>query len=242
MVGMLSDKGAIRNKNQDSIGFYYGDNFEVYIVADGIGGNNAGEIASYLAVKTIINNIKKFKIIDNAKSQIIESIQLANKKIYQLASKKLEYKGMGTTITACIKSDNKIIVANVGDSGCFVVNKERIDKVTKDHSYVQKLLDEGIISNEQALNHPYRSIITRYLGTKAPVEIDTFEVNLDEVIKVILFTDGLLKQINLQEIISTIISNTNQDACNKLIELSKLGGSEDNISIIIFDGGYTSGT
>lgn len=143
---------------------------------------------------------------------------------------------MGTTITACIKAKDKIFIANVGDSGCLVIKKDGIIKITKDHSYVQELLDKGSITAEEADNHPYKNIITKALGSKFTAEIDIFEVNLIELIKVILCTDGLSKELNLEEILNIVINNTNQDSCIKLVELSKLRGGKDNISVIIFDG------
>lgn len=238
MVGILSDPGNTRTKNEDSIGFYHNKNFQLYVVADGMGGHKAGEIASKLAVETTVNYIKGIETENNLEFQLIEAIKQSNQEIFSLSSKDKSFKGMGSTITACLIVKDKMFVANVGDSRCFVLKKDGIRKVTKDHSYVQLLLDEGCITVEEAVDHPYKNIITRSLGANSSVDVDIFEVNLNEILKVILCTDGLFKELTSSEIFNITMNNTNKTACKRLLELSKLKGSKDNISVIIFDGKY----
>lgn len=234
MVGMLSDVGNYRKINEDYLGFYSKDDYNIYIIADGMGGHNAGEVASKLAVDTTIEYIKSLSLIDDMESVLIEGIKLANKKIFELSKSGEGLQGMGTTITACLVKDKHMIVANVGDSSCYIVKEEGIIKVTKDHSLVQQLIDEGSITEEEAIDHPNKNIITRALGTNISVEIDTFDVKLDDIKRVILCTDGLSNEVSLIEMYDIILKNDNEDACRQLIELSKLKGARDNISVIVF--------
>lgn len=236
MVGILSDIGNVRKINEDYVGFYEGNGASIYVIADGMGGHNAGEVASKLAVETTISYIKSLDNIDNMENHLIESIKLANKKIFELSKMNEELVGMGTTITACLVKDSKMTVANVGDSGCYIIKYNGVTKVTKDHSLVQQLIDEGSITEEEAASHPNKNIITRALGTNLSVEIDTFEIDLSDIEKVILCTDGLSNLVNTSEMYDIIQNNNNEDACRMLVDLSKLKGGRDNISVIVFGG------
>lgn len=165
-VGFLSDIGNIREINEDSIGKYENDEFAVYIVADGMGGHNAGDVASKIAVESCIEYIKRNRYLDDMERLLKESIKYANNNIYIKAENSEMLYGMGTTITACIIQNEKVVIANVGDSSCYIVKEENIKKITKDHSLVQELVDDGSITEEEAVNHPNKNIITRALGTK----------------------------------------------------------------------------
>lgn len=236
MVGMLSDIGNVRKINEDSVGYYKDENFSIYIVADGMGGHNAGEVASKIAVDATISYIKSLNNLDNMKDILIESIKVANKQIFELSKSNDGLVGMGTTITSCLVKGKEMVVANVGDSSCYIMKYNGITKVTKDHSLVQQLVDEGSITEEEAVSHPNKNIITRALGTNISVEIDTFDVDLTDVLRVILCTDGLSNGVNSSEMYDIILNNNNEDACVQLIELSKLKGGRDNISVIVFEG------
>lgn len=237
MVGILSDVGKVRKLNEDYVSFYEGNDFCLYIIADGMGGHNAGEVASKIAVETTIEYIKSIDILDDMEDNLSHGIDMANKKIFKLSRSSKELSGMGTTITACLVKDNKMITANVGDSSCYIVKKDRVIKVTKDHSLVQQLIDEGSITEEEAAIHPNKNIITRALGTNFSVEVDIFEVNLENVNRVIMCTDGLSNQVRVEEMYDIIMKNKdNKSACEQLVDLSKLRGGKDNISVIIFEG------
>jgi PPM family protein phosphatase len=234
---MLSDIGNIRTTNEDSLGSYIDNEKKIYVIADGMGGYNAGEVASKLAVDSIIGYVKlNFNSNDNIYSLLKDAVLFANKKILEIAKDDLELTGMGTTVTACLIKDNSLIVANVGDSRCYVIKNSDIYKITKDHSYVQELIDSGSISEEEAVRHPQKNIITRALGVTSDIEVDLFEVDLSEIKKIILCTDGLTNEVNKSEILELVINNDEEKACSKLIELSKLKGGKDNISVIVFRG------
>lgn len=235
MVGLLSDVGRVRKLNEDFADFYKSNDLGIYVIADGMGGHNAGEVASKIAVETVIAYIKSKGEI-HMEDDLLGAIILANDKIYKLSRTNKKFGGMGTTITACLVKDGKMIVANVGDSGCYTLGNSGIIKITKDHSLVQQLVDEGSITEEEAAIHPNKNIITRAIGTNISVEVDIFKVNLHEVKKVILCTDGLSNGVSVNEMYDIIIKNDNENSCRQLIELSNIRGGRDNISVIVFEG------
>ncbi|MBK5240718.1 Stp1/IreP family PP2C-type Ser/Thr phosphatase [Clostridium sp.] len=240
MLGILSDVGNVRKTNEDSVGYFEGDDIGIYAVADGMGGHNAGEVASELAINIIIEYIKDNHSTLDMKKVISEAIKSANDKIYDMASRDDSLKGMGTTITMCLIKQSKMVVANVGDSSCYIVdNKRKLVKITRDHSLVQQLLDNGSITEEKARNHPNKNIITRALGTNESVEVDLFDVDLTSVIKCILCTDGLSNEVTYSEMFNIITENDNDSSCKLLVDLSKSRGGRDNISVIVFEGGCT---
>ena len=237
MLGVLSDVGNVRKTNEDSVGYFEGSDFDIYAVADGMGGHNAGEVASDLAIKIIIEYIKENHQSLDLKEVLSEGIKSANKKIYEVAGESDELKGMGTTITICFKKQDKMVVANVGDSSCYVIDdKRKLIKITRDHSLVQQLIDNGTITEEKAKNHPNKNIITRALGTNEVVEVDLFDVDLTNIIKCILCTDGLTNDVTYAEMYDIIMENDNDSSCKMLVELSKSKGGRDNISVIVFEG------
>lgn len=235
MVSYLSDVGNIRKVNQDYAGYFESEYLRLYVVADGMGGHNAGEIASKLAVDYIIQYVNENKD-EEIEKNIIDAIKFSNKSIHEKSQESDIYSGMGTTITACIIRNKEAVVANVGDSSCFIVNKKGIEKVTKDHSLVQQLLDNGSITEAEALHHPNKNIITRSLGINEKIEVDTFKLNVDEVYKFIICTDGLTNYVSKDEIKEIVLAEKNSEACKRLIELSKLRGGRDNITVIVFEG------
>ncbi len=237
MLGVLSDIGNVRKTNEDSVGYFESSDFDIYAVADGMGGHNAGEVASQLAIKVIIEYVKENQHGSELKEVLTEGIKFANKKIYDMAAGSESLSGMGTTITICLKKGNKMVVANVGDSSCYVIdNNIKLSKITRDHSLVQQLLDNGTITEEKARNHPNKNIITRALGTNEQVEVDLFDVDLNNIIKCILCTDGLTNDVTYAEMYDIIMENENDSSCKMLVELCKSKGGRDNISVIVFEG------
>lgn len=235
-IGILSDIGNTRDVNEDYVGFFSNEQVSIYIVADGMGGHNAGNVASKIAVESCIEYVKNLEDLSNLEEEFRNAIYYANKVVYEKSISSNNLNGMGTTITACLIKDNNAIIANVGDSSCYIIRNNSIKKVTKDHSLVQELVDDGSISEEEALKHPNKNIITRALGTKESVEVDIYIIELDSKIKFLLCTDGLTNEISKEEIYDIIINNNNEDASKHLVELSKEKGGRDNISVIVFEG------
>lgn len=236
LVAGLSDIGNVRDINEDYIGYYEEDNLRVYIVADGMGGHNAGDVASKAAVESCIEYIKNLNKVSNYKTELKKAIAYANNVIYKKSLCNDNLNGMGTTITACLIHNNEALIANVGDSSCYVLIGNKIKKITKDHSLVQELVDDGSITEEEALKHPNKNIITRALGTRKNVEIDIFKLELNSVEKFILCTDGLTNEVTKEEMYSIVRHNNNYASSKLLIELAKSKAGRDNISVIVFEG------
>ena len=236
MVGIKSDVGIVRKLNEDYAGYIEEEEYKLYVVADGMGGHNAGEVASEMAVNAVKAYVKEnYK---NEGSNVIENdILFANEKIYDKAIGGLEYKGMGTTLVAALVYEDEVIVANVGDSSCFGIIGNDIIKITKDHSLVQELIDSGSITEEEGRNHPKKNVITRALGTNNVVKIDIFKIHINTYDKYLLCTDGLSNEVLEEEILREIKNiNDYNTACDKLVLLAKNRGGRDNITVLLFGG------
>lgn len=236
MVGIKSDVGIVRSLNEDYAGYIEEEEFKLYVVADGMGGHNAGEVASEMAVKAVEAYVK-----ENYKEQgtnVLENAVLfANENIYDKAIEGSEYKGMGTTLVAALVYKNHVIVANVGDSSCFGIIDSNITKITKDHSLVQELIDSGSITEEEGRKHPKKNVITRALGTNNVVKVDIFKVDINTYDKYLLCTDGLSNEVLKEEIFMEINDiNDYNTACDKLVLLAKNRGGRDNITVLLFGG------
>jgi PPM family protein phosphatase len=234
LVQLLTDVGNFRKVNEDYIDYYTDETKRIYVIADGMGGHNAGEIASKLAVENTISFLNSMSNLEDLEESIRKAVLDSNLKIYELSKSKTDLNGMGTTLTACLIKGDDMVIAHVGDSRCYVIKNKAISQVTKDHSLVQQLLDEGSITESEADNHPNRNIITRALGTNSTVDVDVIKMDIKCIEKVILCTDGLSNLISEQELYDIVMKS--DDCCAELIELSKSRGTKDNISVIVFEG------
>lgn len=236
MVGIKSDVGMIRSLNEDCAGYIEEADYKLYVVADGMGGHNAGEVASELAVEAVISYVKE-NYKSEGKKVLENAVNFANCKIYDTARGGSEYRGMGTTLVAALVNENSVTVANVGDSICFGIKDNYINKITKDHSLVQELIDSGSITEEEGRNHPKKNVITRALGTNNVVKIDIFNIDLKTYDKYLLCTDGLSNELLKEEILEEINDiNDYNTACDKLVLLAKNRGGRDNITVLLFGG------
>lgn len=238
MVGFITDTGNVRKLNEDFLDYYEDEEKGIYVVADGMGGHNAGEVASKIAVNTIIdyikNNFKKEKEI----FILTDAIKSANREIYNYARNNENLKGMGTTVVVAFACNDSVFIANVGDSSCYAIKDGTMRKVTRDHSLVQQLLDEGTITQEQAIKHPNRNIITRAVGTNEEVVPDIYELEKDEFGCLLLCTDGLTNELSKEEILKIcLLHEEDYDViCSELVDLTKSRGAKDNVSLLIFGG------
>lgn len=238
LIGIETDLGNKRTLNEDTVGFYEDSEFSIFVIADGMGGHNAGEVASKIAVDSVLEYIKTHCNDYDMEQALEGAIDEANKNVYKYAVLNENCSGMGTTLTVAYVKGNKLIVANVGDSRCYVVSKGELIKVTKDHSLVQELLDNGTITAEEAINHPNKNVITRAVGTKISIKGDYYPLDLQNISTVMLCSDGLTNEVTEEEILS-IINNDISNSSIRLIERSKEKGGKDNISVIIFKGECT---
>lgn len=237
MVGLVSDVGLRRTLNEDSASYLERDEFKIYVVADGMGGHNAGEVASQMAATNIVDYVKENFSSSRAENLLVEAIEKVNKDIFAFSNTSENLSGMGTTVTTCFMTKNFIQVANVGDSCCFAVKNNEIKKITKDHSLVQELVDIGSISEKEAENHPKKNIITRALGTSINVNVDIFQLENREYDLYILCSDGLTNELTKEEILQVVTEGESYvNIANKLVYLAKQNGGRDNITVLLFGG------
>lgn len=237
MLGFLTDKGNVRELNEDFLSYSKENEFSIYVVGDGMGGHNAGEVASKRAVESIISFIRENYGNMSLDNLLEEAILYANSKIYSMSQESTGLSGMGTTITAILELKDIVYVANVGDSACFGINENGIKKLTKDHSLVQELVDSGCITEGEAKNHPRKNIITRAIGTNSKVDVDIFKLSRNEYKAYLLCTDGLINDVEEEEIWKEVIKSEDFDkSCKELVEIAKERGGRDNITVLVFGG------
>lgn len=233
-----SDVGMAREMNQD---YYYisDDQNEVklYILADGMGGYKGGEIASKLAVTCarnyIENNIKETPKDKESLIQLVgSSVEYANMVVYEKSKEDPELEGMGTTLEICLVYNNRAFIAHVGDSRIYRIRKEFMRKLTKDHSYVQKLVEDGTITKEEADRHPKKNMLMKALGCNAFVEPDVTIKGFLKGDTIIICSDGLTNMLTQEEIYN-IATNKFEYAPSDLIEKANKKGGYDNITVII---------
>lgn len=233
----LTDIGRRRQLNQD---FIYcsetpvGNLPNVFIVADGMGGHNAGDYASVLAVETVVEEIGA-SFEKNPVKVLEHAITKANTILRQRASENFSLSGMGTTMVAATCIGRYLEVANVGDSRLYVVGDE-ITQITEDHSLVEEMVRMGGIDREEARNHPDKNIITRAVGARDDVEIDFFNMELQTGDMVLLCSDGLTNMVD-DEMIRRILKNGGslRDRVEELVETANRNGGKDNISVIVIE-------
>lgn len=228
-----SDKG-LRQKNEDSFFVPEDGARPVVIVADGMGGHIAGEVASSTAVKKIAEYVGGAEPGLSTITLLRQAVGEANRVVYEYAMAHDKYSGMGTTIVMALLAPDKYTVANIGDSRLYHFDGLKLKRVTKDHSYVQELITAGLITEAQAKDHPQRNLVTRAVGTsrfeKADVGVRSWK-NGDVLM---LCSDGLCGSVDDREAERILRENNDLlDCCDKLTELALSNGSSDNITVVL---------
>ena len=245
--GKKTDVGRRRDLNEDYLDVriyssYAGPTLGLFIVADGIGGQEHGEVASKLATITIWEHLRekvwKPEMSGEAVSPqtmegvIMEAVQAANQAVYQL--RREQKSDMGTTVTMALLRDSHALIANVGDSRTYLWSPAGLKRITLDHSVVEGLVASGEITREQAYTHPQRSLIYRSLGDRPTIEVDTFEQELQAGDRLILCSDGVWEMTRDEGLEEVLLSEPDpQRACDILVDHANLAGGEDNITVII---------
>lgn len=235
-VAYSSDTGVKRKNNQDS---YLaaditkdGQIFYLFAVADGLGGHQSGEVASRMAIDYIKNNFYKIEDFDNYK-EVNDFVNEINRSIIYESSQNPEMLGMATTLTMAVICNDNMVIYHVGDSRCYRINSEEIEQLTKDHSLVQALVDQGRITVEEAKTHPQKNVITRALGTDETVKTDLYEYRLYRGDTILLCSDGLYNMVPVSQIHKIVMENDLEEAAKKLVNLANYNGGIDNITVII---------
>ena len=233
-----SDVGKVREMNQDA--YYISDSsseVKLYLLADGMGGYKGGEIASNLAIKCTKNYIENnFKETPKDRESLIQliasSMEYANMVVYEKSRENKEYEGMGTTLDVTLIYNNKIYIGHIGDSRVYRIRNKVMRKLTKDHSYVQQLLEDKKITREEAMHHPKKNMLTKALGCTSYIDPDLRArvINKNDII--LMCSDGLTNMVSEEEIYQITKENP-KEAANKLTMLANNHGGYDNITVLI---------
>ena len=241
-VIVLSDRGNIRINNED-IGLFFriaddssgSEKGSLMLVADGMGGHQAGEVASKLASEVIVQEY--FNNGNNAtiEKNLSRAFSAANKKIFDLASSSKKYNGMGTTCTAVLLVEDNIYYAHVGDSRAYILKNNTISRITEDHTYVNELIRTGNISPAEAATHPQRNVLTNAMGTKPEVRIDSNKYSevFSDRDRLLICSDGLYEYLADDELATILRSKPISEAAESMIDEAKKRGGHDNITVVI---------
>lgn len=235
-----TDIGLVRETNQDAYAFGHFDSGDAWaVVCDGMGGVSGGQVASTICVEKVSDALKrgyrKKMSVSSAKNLLSSAINAANSAVFKESQENYELKGMGTTIVAVLVLNNIAVVAHVGDSRAYILNQESIKPVTKDHSFVQLLIDTGKITEEEAKVHPDRNVITRAVGIEHVVDVEFDVVDINENEKLLICTDGLNGYVEDVDILKTV-NEYGASSAEKLVETANNSGGRDNVTVVIVQG------
>ena len=225
-----TDTGRRRRRNEDA----FVCEPPLFAVADGMGGAQAGEVASRLAAESL----REQELGDlSALEQAVELIREANRRVYTYSSENASARGMGTTMTVALVEGSIVTIGHVGDSRAYLLRDDQLTQLTQDHSLVAELVRSGRLSPKEAESHPRRSVITRALGTDSDVEVDVFSLRGQDGDLFLLCSDGLTSMVSDEEIASLLVVARGDldDAGKKLLAAANLAGGEDNITVVLFE-------
>jgi serine/threonine protein phosphatase PrpC len=241
-----TDVGRRRKLNEDS--YLVDPETNLYAVCDGMGGHNAGEVASQMAIEALDSFIQKshrekeitwpYGLDVNLSfdgNRLKTAIKLANKKVFKAADNREEYTGMGTTVVVALVSGNTMTVGSAGDSRCYLLRDAKLTQLTRDDSWVSAAWAEGILNSDELERHPLKNVITKAVGAKDTIEIDVQEHIMKPGDVVLLCSDGLHSMINDQAILTAVtpFPEILSDAAQKLIDAANEAGGKDNVSTVL---------
>ena len=241
-VVIKTDLGNVRNNNEDAASFFRMTDAQLLLekgflllVADGMGGHQAGEVASRMAIDIISETYFKRSSEKNKEKILLQAFQSANNKIFEQASSNELQQGMGTTCTAIVIDTGAVYFAHAGDSRAYLYKDKIISRLTEDHTYVQQLVNNGDISMAQAAIHPERNVLTNAMGTKPTLRVDTGKCKLsfDKNDVIMLCTDGLYDYLTDDEIAAALETDNLQTAADYFISEAKRRGGKDNITVLL---------
>ncbi|MFN2222189.1 MAG: Stp1/IreP family PP2C-type Ser/Thr phosphatase [Chloroflexota bacterium] len=237
---MRTDQGRVRDHNEDFVAFHLpsgpeeeSQNGQLYIVADGVGGSDAGEVASRYATERTIHHFLANSAMDDWGERLRQAMLTANTELRKLSGSQYQGLRMATTMVATVLHDDQATLANVGDSRAYHWRTGVIRQITKDQSLVARLLEEGAITEQEAANHPRKNVILHSLGSESAPEIDLYEVDLLPGEMLVLCSDGLTRHVSDAEIANAVGAMPTAEATETLIQLANSRGGEDNISVAV---------
>jgi protein phosphatase len=228
-VARITDPGRKRRRNEDA----YVVEPPLFAIADGMGGAQAGEVASRLAAAAV----RESGVDGGGEERILDLMREANRRVYDRSSTDPKTSGMGTTMTVALVENDSVAFGHVGDSRAYLIRDGEIEQLTEDHSLVNELLKSGKLSPAEAETHPQRSVITRALGTDPDVDVDTFTIGVQTGDLFLLCSDGLTDMVSKSAILELVERNRDdiESALRALVKAANRGGGEDNITIVAFE-------
>lgn len=234
-VAARTDVGMIRSGNEDSFFAHATRERGIFIVADGMGGHAAGEVASEMTVQIISRELHDLRDADGAaEERVSDSIRLANRAVYERTMQESDKQGMGTTASVLLVSGNRYLIGQVGDSRIYLLRDGALKQLTKDHSYVQEQVDAGLLTPEQARYHPYSNVITRCVGASDAVDPDTYSGDLKPGDTFLVASDGLTGMVDDRRLQQLLLSRASAGrVVDALIAEANYRGGLDNITAIV---------
>jgi PPM family protein phosphatase len=244
-AGARTDLGRVRKNNEDC--YLIEPSLQLYVLSDGMGGEAHGEVASKLAVQTVVTHCRQSENsrttpifgesspeVSERTNRLASAIHLANRKVFETAASNAEQRGMGATVVAAWVEGQRLSLAHVGDSRAYLLRAGSMDQLTADHSLVAEKVRVGILTPQEADASEMQSVLTRAVGTSSTVEVDTDEQILLVGDFVLLCSDGLTRMVSDPEIASTLLTSaTAQEAVERLVDLANDNGGVDNVSVIV---------
>ena len=227
----ITHRGAVRQLNEDA--HVEINSHNLWVVADGMGGHEAGEVASQLVVDVIRTQVEKFKLEDLNVSDIVKAIEDANKQLTEYSAQYLSNKTAGSTVTALFVKNERYYILWVGDSRAYLLRNSKLTQVSRDQSQVNDLIDEGMISVEEAKNHPLSNVITRAVGVMDEVKVDVVEGDINTGDIFLLCSDGLTGELSDEEICLSLEPSSIIDSGMALMHSSLVRGAKDNVTCIL---------
>lgn len=237
-IWSISDIGLVRHENQDACGTMLIEDYTAAVVCDGMGGTAGGSVASKLAVETyrqaLEGNLRRHMSAQQLKEVSGYAIAAANRAIRLRAKEEPSIHSMGTTLVAAIISGENVLISNVGDSRAYLLSDSGIRQISKDHSLVGSMVEQGSMTEQEARQHPNRNLITRALGPEENVQDDEFSCKWKQGDYLLLCTDGLVNTVSDQELLFEIVHTEEPEHCLKrLMDISVSRGAPDNVTAIL---------
>jgi len=229
----ITDTGLVRDHNEDNFAFLDLGNRTLFVVADGMGGHDAGEIASSISVKAVCSDVREGSVRGTDPLALVErAVQKANAEVRREGAR--NGSNMGTTLSVALVSDGTAFIGSVGDSRVYWIENGSIAQITEDHSVVAKLVAAGQLTKEEARNHPRSNLLYRTIGTDATVNVNTYRVALTRGGTLLLCTDGLWGEVNDKDIGGICAEEEHTDLiCARLVQRANANGGKDNITAIV---------
>ncbi|MBY0584375.1 Stp1/IreP family PP2C-type Ser/Thr phosphatase [Murdochiella massiliensis] len=232
----ITDVGRVRSMNQDRYSNYFHPRFSLLLLADGMGGHNAGEVAAAMAIDACREYFMKDKERSDYEALLTEAVEAANLAVYEKGESISEYRRMGTTICAAVIADRQLTIAHVGDSRIYLFRDGKLLQLTQDHSLVADMVRQGLLTPEQALVHPDRNTLTRAVGTNETIAVDTRTLSLSAGDRLLLCSDGLTKMMDTEAIEAILAAEpVAREAAEMLVKQANDNGGADNITLTLYD-------